>query len=72
MSLLRRAQLILNDHWSSSLQPLSTCGFGRAGAVKKIYNVAKAQMLGVESMEQFDDKRQRYRGATMDRGEDGG
>ena len=68
IDLMRRAQLILNENWESVLQPLSSIGYGRAGAIRKTLKVVNGQLMGTSTLEQFDAKRCQYKGVITDQG----
>ena len=70
--LLRRCQLLLNTCWETMLQSLSSLGYGRSGVVKKSLQTANLHLMGVETMDQFDSKRQRYKGVAVDQGTESG
>ena len=72
VNLLRRCQLDLNMSWETVLQSLSSLGYGRSGVVKTSVQTSNLHLMGVETMDQFDDKRQRYKGMAVDQGTESG
>ena len=61
-NLLRRVELDLNLHWLSEIQPFSSHGLGKAGAVKKSVTTVNLMMMKVKTSEQLDRRRNQYRG----------
>ena len=68
VNLLRRVELDLNSHWRTQIEPLSSLGLGRSGAVKKAVTTANLLLSKVSTEEDLDRLRDQYRGCTTDRG----
>jgi hypothetical protein len=72
LNIILRLQHDVGSNWQEELQCFSSLGVGRAGKVKKTMSCANLVLMSVANLDDFNNKRCRYRGTGSDLGQEHG